>query len=145
MDLLLCRAGYKLIAAVAGNVCLVVCWMDTFFHASHLTNPIIYHILAAVRHASSIKQLVQYITEHALMQALIFLILEEPHLFRGVDKFTVGSGLGEQIQNPLHGFFRLRAVGGLAEHIHALFFFRVQEEMIVSGARLEDIDRKSVV
>lgn len=36
MDLLLGRTSNKLIAAVAGHFCLVIGWMDTFFHDSHL-------------------------------------------------------------------------------------------------------------
>jgi hypothetical protein len=42
VDLLLGRTGNELVAAVAGNLCLIISWMDSFSHDFHLfTFPII--------------------------------------------------------------------------------------------------------
>ena len=36
VDIFLCWTGYKCVAAVAGNGCLIVLWMDSFSHDFHL-------------------------------------------------------------------------------------------------------------
>ena len=46
VDLWLCRACYELVTAVAGNLCLIVCWMDSFSHDFHLSS---YFLLIVTR------------------------------------------------------------------------------------------------
>ena len=69
-------------------------------------------------------------------------MLEHAAFFRHLHELPVGPGLGKQIQDPLHGIFRLQAVGGLADNIHCLGLIAAQEQIIAAGAGLLEVDRR---
>lgn len=113
MDLLLGGTGNKCVAAVAGNGCLIISGMDSFFHLYHLSivmdiifGYISFFIRTAYGTTNSVVIVAQdYFSCNIFLKNFPFLY--KFILFYHLDELRIVPGAGKHVKDPVGRLVRL--------------------------------------